>query len=168
MEVEVKGKSWSRGGQEEGISLSDIGWFRSRDGSYCTEPEGQGRVSMVTGIRGERFVSVEVKVRGWSQYRGFSFVKEVEQIQSRSVVWLSSKEQCPVREVFCLLSCSTSSYMRDRRPEGVSWYDFVVLRSNIEEGLDSEEEQWVTDSGSESDTSGSESDTSEFGSENGQ
>ena len=58
--------------------------------------------------------------------------------------------------------------MRDRRPEGVSWYDFVVLRSNIEEGLDSEEEQWVTDSGSESDTSGSESDTSEFGSENGQ
>ena len=82
--------------------------------------------------------------------------------------WLSSKEQCPVREVFRLLSCSTSSYMRDRRPEGVSWYDFVVLRSNIEEGLDSEEEQWVTDSGSESDTSGSESDTSEFGSENGQ
>ena len=58
--------------------------------------------------------------------------------------------------------------MRERRPEGVSWYDFVVLRSNIEEGLDSEEEQWVTDSGSESDTSEAESDTSESESENGQ
>ena len=58
--------------------------------------------------------------------------------------------------------------MRDRRPEGVSWYDFVVLRSNVEEGLDSEEEQWVTDSESESDTGESESDTSESESENGQ
>ena len=58
--------------------------------------------------------------------------------------------------------------MRDRRPEGVSWYDFVVLRINVEEGLDSEEEQWVTESESESDTSESESDTSEFELENGQ
>ena len=29
MEVEVKGKSWSRGGQEEGVSLSDVDWLRS-------------------------------------------------------------------------------------------------------------------------------------------
>ena len=63
---------------------------------------------------------------------------------------------------------STSSYMRERRPEGVSWYDFVVLRTNVEEGLDSEEEQWVTDSESESDASESESDTSESELENGQ
>ena len=42
MEVEVKGKSWSRGGQEEGISLSDIGWFRSRDGVLLSRIGGAG------------------------------------------------------------------------------------------------------------------------------
>ena len=31
-DAEDVGKSWSREGQEEGISLSDIGWLRSRDG----------------------------------------------------------------------------------------------------------------------------------------
>ena len=72
------------------------------------------------------------------------------------------------RGVLSICRVSTSSYMRERRPEGVSWYDFVVLRTNVEEGLDSEEEQWVTDSESESDTSESESDTSESELENGQ
>ena len=54
---------------------------------------------------------------------------------------------------FVRFRVSTSSCMRERRPEGVGWYDFVCLRNNIEEGLDSEEEQWVTGSESESDTS---------------
>ena len=44
-----------------------------------------------------------------------------------------------------------------RRPEGAGWYNLVLLKSNIEEGADSEEEQWVTGSESESDTD--ESDT---------
>ena len=44
-----------------------------------------------------------------------------------------------------------------RRPEGAGWYNLALLRSNIEEGADSEEEQWVTGSESESDTD--ESDT---------
>ena len=43
-----------------------------------------------------------------------------------------------------------------RRPEGAGWYNLVLLKSNIEEGADSEE-QWVTGSESESDTD--ESDT---------
>ena len=51
---------------------------------------------------------------------------------------------------------STSSwcrgYMIIRRPEGAGWYDLVLLKNNIEEGADSEEEQWVTGSESESDT----------------
>ena len=72
------------------------------------------------------------------------------------------------RGVLSTCRVSTSSYMRERRPEGVSWYNFVVSRTNIEEGLDSEEEQWVTGSESESDTSESESDTSESELENGQ
>ena len=36
--------------------------------------------------------------------------------------------------------------MRVRSPEGAGWYNLVLLRSNIEEGADSEEEQWVTES----------------------
>ena len=47
-------------------------------------------------------------------------------------------------------------YMFVRRPEGAGWYDLVLLRNNIEEGADSEEELWVT--GSESDTDMDESD----------
>ena len=47
--------------------------------------------------------------------------------------------------------------MITRRPEGAGWYNLVLLKSNIEEGADSEEEQWVTGSESESDTD--ESDT---------
>ena len=46
-----------------------------------------------------------------------------------------------------------------RRPEGAGWYDLVLLRNNIEEGADSEEELWVTGSESESDTDTDESDT---------
>ena len=42
-----------------------------------------------------------------------------------------------------------------RRPEGAGWYDWVLLRSQLEEGADSEEELWVTD---ESDTDSEESD----------
>ena len=42
--------------------------------------------------------------------------------------------------------------MRVRRPEGTGWYNLVLLKNNIEEGADSEEEQWVTGSESESDT----------------
>ena len=48
-------------------------------------------------------------------------------------------------------------YMIVRRPEGAGWYNLVLLRNNIEEGADSEEELWVTGSESESDTD--ESDT---------
>ena len=48
-------------------------------------------------------------------------------------------------------------YMFVRRPEGAGWYDLVLLRNNIEEGADSEEELWVTGSETESDTD--ESDT---------
>ena len=47
------------------------------------------------------------------------------------------------------------------RPEEAGWYNSVLLKNNIEEGVDSEEEQWVT--GSES-----ESDTDESGTEDGQ
>ena len=39
-----------------------------------------------------------------------------------------------------------------RRPERAGWYDLVSLRSNIEEGADSEEELWVTESESDSET----------------
>ena len=39
-----------------------------------------------------------------------------------------------------------------RRPERAGWYDWVSLRSNIEEGADSEEELWVTESESDSET----------------
>ena len=42
-----------------------------------------------------------------------------------------------------------------RRPEGAGWYDWTLLRSQLEEGADSEEELWVTD---ESDTDSEESD----------
>ena len=42
--------------------------------------------------------------------------------------------------------------MRVRRPEGAGWYNLVLWKNNIEEGADSEEEQWVTGSESESDT----------------
>ena len=43
-------------------------------------------------------------------------------------------------------------YMFVRRPEGAGWYDLVALRNNIEEGVDSEEELWVTESESDTDT----------------
>ena len=39
-----------------------------------------------------------------------------------------------------------------KRPEGAGWYDLVALRNNIEEGVDSEEELWVTESESDTDT----------------
>ena len=42
-----------------------------------------------------------------------------------------------------------------RRPEGAGWYYWTLLRSQLEEGADSEEELWVTD---ESDTDSEESD----------
>ena len=35
-DAEDGGKVWSREGQEEEVSLSDIGWFRSRDVSFHT------------------------------------------------------------------------------------------------------------------------------------
>ena len=35
-DAEDGGKVWSREGQEEEVSLSDIGWFRSRDVSLHT------------------------------------------------------------------------------------------------------------------------------------
>ena len=47
---------------------------------------------------------------------------------------------------------SISGCMRVRSPEGAGWYNLVLLKSNIEEGADSEEEQWVSGSESESDT----------------
>ena len=47
-----------------------------------------------------------------------------------------------------------------RRPERIGWYLWAVLRSQLEEGADSEEELWVTDESSteeeESDFGGSE------------
>ena len=46
-----------------------------------------------------------------------------------------------------------------RRPERIGWYLWAVLRSQLEEGADSEEEVWVTD---ESDTEEEESDSGEF------
>ena len=58
---------------------------------------------------------------------------------------------------------SISGRMRVRSPEGAGWYDLELLRIYIEEGADSEEEQWVTASETESDN---ESDTDE--SEDGQ
>ena len=64
--VEDVGKSWSRGGQEERISLSDIGWFRSCDGVLLYSARGAGTSVHITGIRGERVVIVEVEVEGWS------------------------------------------------------------------------------------------------------
>ena len=35
-DAEDGGKVWSRGGLEEEVSVSDIGWFRSRDVSFHT------------------------------------------------------------------------------------------------------------------------------------
>ena len=46
-----------------------------------------------------------------------------------------------------------------RRPEKAGWYLWTVLRSQLEEGADSEEDLWVTD---ESDTEEEESDSGEF------
>ena len=53
--------------------------------------------------------------------------------------------------------------MRVRSPEGAGWYDLELLRIYIEEGADSEEEQWVTASKTESDTDESDTDESEDG-----
>ena len=47
-------------------------------------------------------------------------------------------------------------FMFLRRPERIGWYLWTVLRSQLEEGADSEEELWVTD---ESDTEEEESDS---------
>ena len=52
--------------------------------------------------------------------------------------------------------------MQGRRPEEAGWYNLVLLKSNIEEGADSEEEQWVTDSESESDTDSSDREDSQL------
>ena len=54
---------------------------------------------------------------------------------------------------------SISGCMRVRSPERAGWYNLELLRSYIEEGADSEEEQWVT----ESDTDESDTDESEDG-----
>ena len=45
-----------------------------------------------------------------------------------------------------------------RRPERIGWYLWTVLRSQLEEGADSEEEVWITDESDteESDFGGSE------------
>ena len=51
--------------------------------------------------------------------------------------------------------------MITRRPEGAGWYNLVLLKNNIEEGADSEEEQWVTGSESESDTDDSDTEESQ-------
>ena len=56
-----------------------------------------------------------------------------------------------------------SGRMRVRSPEGAGWYDLELLRIYIEEGADSEEEQWVTASETESDTDESDTDESEDG-----
>ena len=52
----------------------------------------------------------------------------------------------------CLWRLSVVDCMFWRRPEGASWYDWVLLRSHLEEGADSEEELWVTESESDTDT----------------
>ena len=48
-----------------------------------------------------------------------------------------------------------------RRPKEAGWYNLVLLKINLEEGADSEEEQWVTDSESESDTDSSDTEESQ-------
>ena len=52
-----------------------------------------------------------------------------------------------------------------RRPERAGWYLWTVLRSQLEEGADSEEELWVTD---ESDTEEEESDSGDGEDEQGE
>ena len=64
------------------------------------------------------------------------------------VLYSSSGDSCVVVSVFVLCG----GHMIVRRPEGAGWYNLVLLKNNIEEGADSEEEQWVTGSESESDT----------------
>ena len=75
----------------------------------------------------------------------------VETVVWRTVVW-------------CRQSCGTGVLVSTvlwvcmflRRPERACWYLWTVLRSQLEEGADSEEELWVTD---ESDTEEEESDS---------
>ena len=69
------------------------------------------------------------------------------------MLYSSSGDSRVVVSVFVL----SGGHMIVRRPEGAGWYNLVLLKNNIEEGADSEEEQWVTGSESESDTD--ESDT---------
>ena len=81
----------------------------------------------------------------------------VETVVWRTVVWCrqSSGVYSLVGQVFwCLQCCGVCMFLR--RPEKVGWYLWTVLRSQLEEGADSEEELWVTD---ESDTETEESDS---------
>ena len=72
-------------------------------------------------------------------------------------VWSSLFSYLVLEIVVASVLVLHGGYMFVRRPEGAGWYDLVLLRNNIEEGADSEEELWVTGSESESDTD--ESDT---------
>ena len=64
-----------------------------------------------------------------------------------------------VDSVWCGQSGGHSGvFMFLRRPERIVWYLWTVLRSQLEEGADSEEELWITD---ESDTEESDSGGSE-------
>ena len=81
----------------------------------------------------------------------------VETVVWRTVVWCrqSSGVYSLVGQVFwCLQCCGVCMFLR--RPERAGWYLWTVLRSQLEEGADSEEELWVTD---ESDTEAEESDS---------
>ena len=62
-----------------------------------------------------------------------------------------------VETVWRLQRCRVFMFLR--RPERIGWYLWAVLRSQLEEGADSEEELWVTD---ESSTEEEESDSGEF------
>ena len=70
----------------------------------------------------------------------------------RTVVWWI--QSCGGQVFWCLQCCGVCMYWR--RPERAGWYYWTVLRSQLEEGADSEEELWVTD---ESDTEAEESDS---------
>ena len=98
-------------------------------------------------------------------FRGSFLVKEAQvcrvySLHSSSGVCRVVPDQGAVLDIKeALLSKSVFYFelMIVRRPEGAGWYNLVLLKSNIEEGANSEEEQWVTGRESESDTD--ESDT---------
>ena len=73
-----------------------------------------------------------------------------------TVVWrtVSGVDSLGGQVVWCLQCCGGCMFLR--RPEKAGWYLWTVLRSQLEEGADSEEELWVTD---ESDTEAEESDS---------